>query len=84
MVSNKLHNDLLKKQSTFKNNQENKKDAEWEKNKFECTFQPKYISKMYIITCLYRNDNVFQINPIQNDKLTKKKVEQFEKARIVI
>ena len=47
-VSKKLHNDVLQKQMRIKNIEENKKDPDWEKNQIECSFQPKYVSKMYI------------------------------------
>ena len=48
-VAKKLYSEACQKQIRMKANEENKKDIEWEKNQDECTFSPKYISKMYII-----------------------------------
>jgi len=72
--SRKLHQEAYQRQMKMKNKEENKKDIEWEKNQNECTFSPKAVSRL--------NEKVFEKNPIENDKLTKKRIDQMEKARI--
>ena len=47
-VSKKLYSEAQQKQLRLKNIEDNKNDPEWEKNKIECTFSPKYVSKMYL------------------------------------
>lgn len=51
-VSKRLYTEAQQKQIRIKNLEENKNDSEWEKNHNECTFSPRYISKMwnYLLT----------------------------------
>lgn len=45
-VTKKLYNEAIQKQFRLKSLEENKKDPDWEKNQNECTFSPRYFSKM--------------------------------------
>ena len=79
-ISKKLFLDADQRKSKKNNTEEEKRRKE--ELPVDFPFQP-IVHQVYFWLLIISNSDVFQPNPIQNDEDVKKKVERYERARIV-